>query len=321
MSFSKTVKDELLEIKIDDDQNALAFLCGLIKSIGKIEKQEKNFICTLTTDVFGLYDFTNRILKQLYGDYAELEITEKSIINKTVYYNISLPKQSTLQILLDTGIVKQTANGYEVLNELDDHIFKNDGAVVAYIRAVYLTCSTSSIKISEQANVKSTSGYHLEFISHSKDFLQEFSEILAKEGIFAKLIERKNVFVLYLKDAQSICDLLALIGAHNSVLILQNEIATREMRNAINRQTNCVSANISKTVNANLKQLEAIEIISQTIGLDSLPEELEQVALLRLANTEETLEELTKLSNLGLTKSGINHRLRKLIKIAEMLKQ
>lgn len=322
MSFSKTVKDELLEKEIEDDANGLTFLCGLIKSIGKIEKiNENHFLCTITTDVFGLYDFTNKILKQLYGDYAELEITEKSIINKTTYYKISLPPESTLQILLDTGILKQTSNGYEIQTLLDEHLFKQEGTTISYIKAIYLSSSTSSIKISEQANLKSTSGYHLEFTSHSKQFLQEFSEILAREGILTKLVERKNIFVLYMKDAQSISDLLALIGAYDSVLILQNEMAAREIRNTVNRQTNCFSANISKTVNANLKQLESIDIISSTIGLESLPEELEQVALLRLANTEETLDELTQLSNFKLTKSGINHRLRKIIKIADELKE
>ena len=92
------------------------------------------------------------------------------------------------------------------------------------------------------------------------------------------------------------------------------------MRNAVNRQTNCLSANISKTVSANMKQLEAIDIIDSTIGIDSLPSELQDVVLLRLANTEESLSELVRL-NPNLTKSGLNHRFRKLIKLAEELKE
>ena len=112
---------------------------------------------------------------------------------------------------------------------------------------------------------------------------------------------------------------MALVGAYNSVLELQNELAVRELRNKVNRQTNCVNANISKTVEASLRQLHAIEVIEQTIGLDSLPEDLQVVALLRLANTEESLDELLKLSKIKLTKSGLNHRFRKLIKIADEL--
>lgn len=93
----------------------------------------------------------------------------------------------------------------------------------------------------------------------------------------------------------------------------------REMRNAVNRQTNCLSANISKTVSANMKQLEAIDIIDSTIGIEALPQELQDVVLLRLANTEESLSELARL-NPNLTKSGLNHRFRKLISLANELK-
>ena len=126
---------------------------------------------------------------------------------------------------------------------------------------------------------------------------------------------------MYLKDASQVSDLLALVGAYNSVLELQNELAVRELRNKVNRQTNCLNANISKTVEASLKQLDAINVIENTIGLDSLPSDLQEVALLRLANTEESLDELLKLSKIKLTKSGLNHRFRKIIKLAKELEE
>ena len=320
MSFSKQVKEELLEQKVEDDDVALAFLCGVVRSIGKIETIKEQTNVYVVTDVAGLYEYCNSILKMLYGDFAELEIAEKSIINKTLYYNIKFPESSAFQILQDIGIVKLTAKGYEMMSEVDSYVLKNEDCIRAYIKAVFLSCSTNSIKISEKPSEKSSSGYHLEFTSHDKDFLNEFSTILASKNIFARLVERKNVFVLYLKDATSISDLLALIGAENAMLILQNEMAAREMRNSVNRQINCFSANIEKTVNANIKQLEAIEIINTTIGMDSLSEELQEVALLRLANTEESLQDLVKLSGLKLTKSGINHRMKKIMKIAEELR-
>ena len=137
--------------------------------------------------------------------------------------------------------------------------------------------------------------------------------------IFAKLIQRKNMFVLYVKDAGEVSNVLALVGAYDSVLQLQNEMATREVRNKVNRQTNCMSANINKTVEASMKQVNAIEKIISKIGLENLPEDLQTVALLRLANTEESLDELLKLSRLPFTKSALNHRFKKLLKIAEDL--
>lgn len=320
LSFSKQIKEELLNKAITDDEIAISFLAGIISSIGKIEISKENVSVNCITDVAGLYDYTNKILKMLYGDYATLEIVEKSIINKTLYYNIEFPQDKTIQILKDTELIELTPQGYKT-KTIDGHILNSHEKQIAFITAVFLTTSTNSIKISENPNEKTASGYHLEFTSHNKEFLTDFNNLLASHGIFARLIERKKLFVIYLKDAQSISDLLALMGASEAVLTLQNEIVTREIRNAVNRQVNCMSANISKTVGANMKQLEAIEIISSTIGLDSLSEELQEVALLRLANTEESLQDLVKLSSLPLTKSGINHRMRKILKIAEELKE
>lgn len=320
MSFSKEVKKELLNEKIQDDEKGLAFLAGIIRSIGKIDINADKITLEAITDIEGLYYYCNDILKRLYGDYAELEITEKSVISKTLYYRIKFPEDKAKQILKDVGAITLTNIGYEVSKQVDEHIVKSHENIIAYIKAVFLASSTNSIKISQKSSQKSTSGYHLEFTSHSKEFLMELSELLAKESIFARLVERKKTFVLYLKDAGSISDLFALVGANNAVLTLQNEMATREVRNAVNRQVNCLSANISKTIGANAKQLEAIEAISSSVGLESLSEDLQEIALLRLANTEESLQDLVKLSGLKLTKSGINHRMRKIIKIAKELK-
>ena len=144
---------------------------------------------------------------------------------------------------------------------------------------------------------------------------------MAEYNIIGKIFERKNSYVFYIKDVNTIQDLLALVGANQSVLCLSNEIVTRELRNKVNRQVNCINANINKTVEASLKQVNAINTIINTIGLESLPEDLQEVAVLRLANQEESLDELLKLSTIKLTRSGLNHRFRKLIKIANALEE
>ena len=110
------------------------------------------------------------------------------------------------------------------------------------------------------------------------------------------------------------------MGANQSVLELSDEMAKRGLRNTVNRQVNCINANISKTVEASLKQIHAINYINKKIGLDSLPEDLQEVAVLRLANPQESMEELLKLSTIKLTKSGLNHRFRRILKIADILK-
>ena len=126
--------------------------------------------------------------------------------------------------------------------------------------------------------------------------------------------------MLYIKDSESIKDLLALLGATQCVLDLSDEMAKRDLRNTVNRQVNCINANINKTVEASMKQISAINLINSEIGLESLPDDLQEVAVLRLANPQESMEELLKLSTIKLTKSGLNHRFRRILKIAETLK-
>ena len=145
--------------------------------------------------------------------------------------------------------------------------------------------------------------------------------LLKECDIPAKITIRKNAPIVYIKEYQLICDALALVGANKAVLCLQNEAAIRELRNNINRQNNCINANLNKTIGASVKQLNAIRIIQENVGLESLSEGLMELALLRLANPDASLEELRRLSTQELTKSGINHRFAKLLEIAQKIEK
>ncbi len=275
---------------------------------------------SIVTEIPELFEYVDKMVKRLYGDNLSLQIEDNYIINKTTYYSIILPSTIAERVLADCGIIKLGETGYEIDFEINENVVCDENTKIAFIKGAYLGCSTSSIRISEEEVKKTTSGYHLEFTSHNYKFLSGLSSLLAEFNIVTKLVQRKTLYVLYVKEAEVIKDLLALLGAHDSVLTLSNEMITREKRNMINRQVNCINANISRTVEASLKQVEAINTIISTIGLDALAEDLQEVAFLRLANPEESLEELIKLSNITLTRSGLNHRLRKLIKIANSLK-
>ena len=168
---------------------------------------------------------------------------------------------------------------------------------------------------------KHTGGYHLEFVFNHHSLAGDFSHILSQYNIYSKSMQRKKFTVIYIKEAEVVSDTLALVGANNAVLTLQNEFAVREVRNKLNRQLNCMNSNMGKMVEASLKQIDAIEYISQTVGLETLSDNLYELCMLRLANPEETLENLAKLMNPPLTKSGVNHRLRKIVKLAEDLRQ
>ena len=139
-------------------------------------------------------------------------------------------------------------------------------------------------------------------------------------GLNSKVIQRKNSFIIYIKEGEQIVDLLNIVGAHTSLLELENIRIMKEMRNNVNRLVNCETANLSKTVNAAVRQVESIKLIQSTIGLKRLPKNLQEVAELRLSYPDESLKELGEMLDPPVGKSGINHRLRKIEKIAEEIR-
>lgn len=321
MSFSRQSKIEILTNDFEDDISALAFMSGLFHSCGEIGKNGNAYFVKIVSDIEQLFPFCNKILNKLYGKQINEEISENYSISKNLIYEITFNVEKFQQLLLDIGMIEFSENGLSFIFELNKNLLMEEEGRRAFIKGVYIGCSTSSIKFSEGANKSGASGYHLEFVSKNHNFLLDFSSILAEYNIIGKIFERKDDFVYYLKEVNSIKDLLALVGANESVMALSNEMATRELRNKVNRQVNCINANINKTVEASMRQINAINIISSTIGLDSLTEDLQEVAVLRLANPEESLDELLKLSTIQLTRSGLNHRFRKLIKIAKELEE
>ena len=132
---------------------------------------------------------------------------------------------------------------------------------------------------------------------------------------------RKNNYVVYLKESEQISDLLSIIGAHQALLSLQNTKIVKAMRNNVNRIVNCETANLSKTVNAAVRQVENIRFIQETVGINSLPENLKEIAALRVEFEDMSLKELGEMLTPPIGKSGVNHRLRKIEEIANKLRE
>ncbi len=305
---------------IEDADNGIAFLSGIFHACGQLTKNSEGLRADIVTDLKEIFDYVNSIVKKLYGDTLSLEISDDYIINKTTYFRIMFPVSISERVLVDCGIL-DLIDGLTIKRGIDKNIIQDEECKKAFITGAYIGCSTSSIRLSELGSQTATTGYHLEFASHTYQFLEDLQSLLSEFSITSKLVERKKIFVLYLKDSEAIKDLLALVGAGQSVLDLSDEMAKRGLRNTVNRQVNCINANINKTIEASMKQIEAINLINHKIGLDALPDDLQEVAVLRLANQQESMDELLKLSTIKLTKSGLNHRFRRLIKIAEILKQ
>lgn len=162
--------------------------------------------------------------------------------------------------------------------------------------------------------------YHFEIVCATVHKAVQLQEIMNDFGVDAKIVQRKKHFVVYLKEGSQIVDMLNVMGAHVSLMELENVRILKEMRNSVNRKVNCETANIHKTVSAAVRQIEDIRYIQQKIGFEQLSEGLAEIARLRLEQPEATLKELGMMLSTPVGKSGVNHRLRKLSDIAETLR-
>jgi hypothetical protein len=181
----------------------------------------------------------------------------------------------------------------------------------AFIRGAFL--AAGSISNPEKS-------YHFEIVCASPERALQLQALIHTFGPDAKIVQRKKHYIVYIKEGAQIVDMLNIMEAHNSLMDLENIRIVRDMRNNVNRKVNCEAANINKTVNASVRQMEDIRYLQAEKRLDKLPANLADVAMLRLANPDATLKELGEMLDPPVGKSGVNHRLRKLSQLAEELR-
>ena len=163
--------------------------------------------------------------------------------------------------------------------------------------------------------------YHFEIVCTTMEQAELLQNTIREGfGLHAKIVERKEHFVVYIKDGEEIVEMLNILAPFVSFMNLENIRILKEMRNSINRKVNCETANLMKTVNSATRQIQDIEYIRDSIGIDALPKNLQEVAWVRLENPNVTLKELGELMDPPVGKSGINHRLRKIERIVQELK-
>ncbi len=188
--------------------------------------------------------------------------------------------------------------------------FDCEECAAAYLRGIFLTCG---------AMTTPQIGYHLEFTFPYYHLTGDLKALFAECGLTAREVRRKGHYVLYFKESEQIEDCLTLMGAMNASLELMNIKMIKDIRNNANRIANCENANIDKTVAASSKQVAAIRLVADTCGLDALSEDLRELAALRLENPDMSLRELGVALTPPLSRSGVNHRLERIMEFAEKL--
>ncbi|WP_342514571.1 DNA-binding protein WhiA [Sporosarcina sp. FSL K6-1522] len=308
MSFASETKKEITQIEAEDCC-LKAEVAAFIRMNGALSFSNKQLSLDVQTENAAIARRLYSNLKRLYPYKVELLVRKKMRLKKNNVY-ICRIRDGAKPLLEDLLILTGT---FQFKNEISKALVKKKCCQRAYVRGAFLAGGS--------VNNPETSSYHLEIFSIYKEHSEDLVELMNKYHLNAKSIERKNGYIAYLKEAEKISDFLSLVGAYVSLMKFEDVRILRDMRNSVNRLVNCETANMNKTIGAAQRQVENIKFIERTIGLDQIPDRLQEIARLRVENQDITLKELGELVSGGtVSKSGVNHRLRKIEEIAENLR-
>lgn len=306
MSYASEVKKELTMLEVHFG-NAKAELMALIRMNGSLGIYNHKFVLNVQTENPAIARRIYKLLKQFYDIDSELLVRRKMKLKKNNLYIVRL-KTGSDHILKDLDIL----DGFQIKETVPLKFLDDDAKVRSYLRGAFLAAGS--------VNNPETSRYHLEIYSLYEDHNNTICEMMNRYGLNARKTERRSGYITYLKEAEKIADFLSLIGATNSMLKFEDIRIVRDMRNSVNRIVNCETANMNKVADAARKQIENIDYIERTVGLSKLPDKLQAVAQARKAHPEVSLKELGGLVAGGpISKSGVNHRLRKINEFAQKL--
>lgn len=310
MSFAAHTKKELTLLEAPDCCSR-AELAALIRMNGSIQFGTGRFVLDVSTENAAIARRIYTLIKRLYQAHAEVLVRKKMRLKKNNVYIVRVPVHA-MEMLEDLRIMDKTSLSF--YPGISTDIVSKPCCRGAYLRGAFLAGGS--------VNHPEASSYHLEIFTAYQDFCEALTKLANRYRLNAKCIERKKGYVMYIKEGERITDFLSLIGAHQALLYFEDVRIVKDMRNSVNRLHNCEIANINKTVNAATRQMENIQLIEREIGLENLPPRLREVAELRLQNPDINLKELGEMLPSGVvSKSGINHRLRKINEIADKLRE
>jgi len=287
-------------------------LAGVIRIGGVISLSDSGGISiSITTENAAFARRVFSITKNFFKVYPQIIIRKgKKLKKHTSYIVVISSSLGVHEFLENIGLNLQIVNSSKINNKFYKLNFPEMKTCCkrAYLRGTFL--AGGSISDPEKT-------YHLEITNHSMESAHEVSSLMKDFGLNPKIIKRKSSYITYLKEGEDLVDFLNITGAHAALLEMENVRILKEMRNNVNRLVNCETANLDKTVNASVRQIENIKYISEHIGFDKLPKGLREIAELRLKYRDASLKELGEMLDPPLGKSGVNHRLRKLDRLVQ----
>jgi DNA-binding protein WhiA len=311
MSFSSEVKEELSEQIASGRHCRLAETAAILSLCGKIVITENDRYCVkIQTENLAVARKYFTLLRKTFNIRVEVSVRKSREVR---FYSVIVSKDPEARRLLgETCLLDEDGNVSECMSPMHHRLLRQNCCRRAFIRGAFLAVGSVS---------DPKKSYHFEIVCTAPEKARQLQELLASYDVDAKVVLRKRHYVVYIKEGSQIVELLGLMGAHISLMQLENVRIVKEMRNSVNRKVNCETANLNKTVSAAVRQAEDIRYIQEKIGLDKLPMDLEETARLRLEHTEASLKELGDMLSPKVGKSGVNHRLRKLSQIADDLRE
>ena len=305
MSYTTKIKEEISQIK-NTKSESIAELSGFLRN----NATYSNGILTLTSE----NEETIKCIKNFFKDLYQLTIEEKIINNlnfsKKDLFCLTLNNSNT--ILQDLGYLNEFG---QILSSPPTYIVGANEEIRAYLRGVFLCVGS--------INDPKTSRYHMELLINMPEEAVFIQKLLNIFDLNAKILNRDKGYMIYIKEAEKISDYLKILGANNAVLYFEDVRIYREQKNNTNRLNNCEQANMDRIIQTATTQLEEIEIIEKYESLDLLDEKTKETLEYRKKYPEASLKELAEIISLEtgktITKSGLNHRLRKIKDLAERL--
>ena len=306
MSFASTIKDEVVRIRVRDGAVKLAELSGLTFACGNLKLGRRKAVSYRTEN-----REVGRHIASLGTSLFDLDVEMEERVRehrKAPLYVVNMSGPRVGEMLSNTGVMVTDDEGIHLLSRLPETLVREDEARRAFVRGCFLGAGSCSDPQGE---------YSVEILCRTESFAQELCDLLNGYGLTARYALRRNRYVVYLKEGDSVTGFLALIGSNTAALDLENVRAEKETRNYVNRTTNCEYANLDKLVAASLRQQQAVNTIIRHGHFQRLPKALKEAAELRLNYPDASLQELADMADIK--KAGMNHRLTRLIEYAQDL--
>ena len=306
MTFSSDAKKELLRVKLISKVEALLELSALSRMNATVIMNREGIALRFFTEHRDVMERISQLCEFLYGVRIPILQQKNDQLQKRPLYYAYLEGEQAEQFFQQSG-TDWTGRFVETVSKMEGRLRKTENGC-AYLRGAFL--GGGSVVDPEKS-------YHLEMLLPSEEDLSLLRGVLSHFEMKFGTTTRGQTYVVYLKDSDVISDFLVLIGATNAMLRLEDAKARKTLHNDINRKINAETANIDKSLDASFRQISAIEWLAKTVGLDNLPAGLSELAYARLRNPEANFRVLGELVEPAISKSGVNHRMSRLIKVAE----